>query len=287
LSRLTLPLLALAAFAALGSACASAPATAPPFELSPLTATPTQQVRPGAFVWVDLVTDDVARAKAFYGKLFGWTFQGDDYVSVLHDGKAIGGIVRVARLEERRRSQWIANLSVADVDRAAEVARKNGGEIRTGPVDAPQRGRLALVSDPGGASVVLLRAEGGDPPDREAAVGDWLWRELWTQDPEAASGFYAKLVSWESDNVQLDGQTYRLFKNYDAPQAGLVEAPADVKPLWLPYVRVADAADTARRAEALGARVVLSDEFRAILVDPTGAAIGVQFWDDARLERKP
>lgn len=287
MNRLALPLLVLAAGAALASACASAPAMAPPFELSPITTAATGQVRPGAFVWVDLVTDDVARAKAFYGKLFGWSFEGDDYVRVLHAGQPIGGIVSVARLEKRRRSQWIASLSVADVNRAAEVAEQNGGDVRTGPQDAPRRGRLALVSDPGGANVLLLRADSGDPPDRDPAVGDWLWRELWTHDPTAASGFYGKLVSWERENVQLDGQTYRIFKNSEAPQAGLVEAPADVKPLWLPYVRVANAEEIARRAEALGARVVVSDAFRAILVDPTGAAIGVQFWDDARLEPRP
>jgi hypothetical protein len=285
-NRRALSWLALTIGTVLTAACASAPAQAPRFTLPQLTKEPTQQVRPGAFVWVDLVTDDVARAKTFYGELFGWTFQGDDYVSVLRNGAAIGGIVPLER-REKQRSQWVANLSVADVDRAAEVARKHGGAVETGPMDAPERGRLALLSDPGGAAVLVLRSGSGDPPDREPVVGGWLWRELWTHDAEVATDFYAKLVSWEREDIQLDGQTYRVFKNAEAPQAGLIQAPEDVKPNWLPYVRVEDAADTARRAEALGARVVMRDAYRAILVDPTGAAIGVQFWDDKRLERQP
>lgn len=286
MKRRALSWLALAASTALAAACAGPPAMAPRFELPPLTAAAAQPVRPGAFVWVDLVTDDVAKAKAFYGKLFGWTFQGDDYVSVLHDGAPIAGMVPIARLGEPR-SEWVANLSVADVDQAAQVAREHGGEIQRGPVDAPHRGRLALLSDPAGAAVLLLRAGGGDPPDREPRVGDWLWRELWTHDPDASIDFYTKLVPWERENIQLDGNTYPILKIGDAPQAGLMAAPEDVDPLWLPYVRVEDVADTARRAEALGARVVLRDAHTSILVDPTGAAIGVQFWDASRVERTP
>jgi len=285
-NRRALSRLALAACAVLASACAAAPAQPPRFELPPLTTAASQPVRPGAFVWVDLVTDDLARAKAFYGELFGWTFQGDGYVSVLHDGTPIAGMVPVAQLPERR-SEWVANLSVTDVDRAAELAQQHGGEVQRGPVDAPRRGRLALLSDPAGAAVLLLRAGGGDPPDREPGVGEWLWRELWTPDPDAAVGFYAKLVPWQRENIQLDGHSYSIVKAGGAPQAGLVTAPEDVDPLWLPYVRVEDVAATARRAEALGARVVLRDAYTSILVDPTGAAIGVQFWDASRVERTP
>ena len=31
---------------------------------------------PGTFCWTDLGTTDVDGAKAFYGDLFGWTFEG-------------------------------------------------------------------------------------------------------------------------------------------------------------------------------------------------------------------
>ena len=62
------------------------------------------------------------------------------------------------------------------------------------------------------------------------------------------------------------------------PRAGVVEAPAEVDPQWLPYVRVQDPALIAERATALGGRVVLQDDDAVILVDPTGAPIGVQVW---------
>ena len=47
-------------------------------------------------------------------------------------------------------------------------------------------------------------------------------------------------------------------------------------------MRVADAPALARRAQELGARVVLQDETAAILVDPTGAAVGLQFWPEKK-----
>ena len=168
---------------ALGAACAT---PAPP-RIPPVTETPTQLTSPGKFVWNDLVTQDVERAKSFYGALFGWTFAADDdrYTRVLRDGTAIAGIVSAA--DPKRRSEWVGNLSVTDVDRAAALVREHGGVVERKPVDAPDRGRLAVVSDPEGALVLLLRTSSGDPPDAEPPIGSWLWRELWAHDPGAWS----------------------------------------------------------------------------------------------------
>jgi predicted enzyme related to lactoylglutathione lyase len=268
---------------ALGSACAS---SQPP-RIPPLTEKPTQLVTPGKFVWIDLLTDDVTGAKSFYGALFDWTFEGDGrYVRVLQEGTPIAGIVRIDHpADPERKSEWVGNLSVTDVDRAAALVRERGGSVERGPIDAPERGRLALVSDPGGAALLLLRASGGDPPDREPPPGRWLWRELWTHDVESAIDFYAELAGYELETIQLQGHPYRVLKRGEVPRAGLVQAPQEVSPIWLPYVRVEDPAGTVARARTLGARVVLEDEDAAILVDPTGAAIGVQAWAGRDVER--
>jgi len=266
---------------------ASACATSRVSSLPPVTQEPTQLVLPGKFVWADLVTDHVEDAESFYGALFGWTFEDDPggYVRVLQDGVPIASIVRLEHPPDRlRHSAWVANLSVADVDRAAELVVERGGSLERGPRDVPPRGRLALVSDADGALVLLVRASGGDPPDAEPPVDRWLWRELWTHDVESAIGLYSELVGYESEAVDLGGQPYRVFKQGDVPRAGVVEAPKEVHSLWLPYVRVKDAAAAAARAETLGARVVLQDDDAAILIDPTGAAIGVHAWSGRRAE---
>ena len=64
----------------------------------PITDAPAAVRTPGRFVWADLVTNDVGTAAAFYGKVFGWTFETygpkDDrktYTQVSADGVPIGG----------------------------------------------------------------------------------------------------------------------------------------------------------------------------------------------------
>lgn len=251
-----------------------------------LTASPTNATHVGQWVWVDLVTQDIGRARQFYGALFGWTFDGNDrYSRILNEGRAIGGMIPAS--DPERGSEWIGNLSVADVDASVAVVRDAGGKLEGGPLDAPNRGRLAGVTDPEGAMLLLLRAEGGDPPDEDAKLGDWLWRELHTHDVRGAARFYAALVGYDTEVVDLAGRPYGLLTRGGEPQAGLVKAPDEVHPLWLPIVRVRDPEAVAERASKLGGRIVMIHEQDAVLVDPTGAPFGVRRWtrrDKAELE---
>jgi predicted enzyme related to lactoylglutathione lyase len=258
----------------IGSACASPP---PPW-LPPVTPTPTPHVNTGKFVWSDLVTQDVDAAKAFYSELFGWTFSDTDrYTLILRDSEPIGGILKAR--DPKRRSEWVGNLSVADVDRAAELARQQGGVVETEPVDAPSRGRIAVISDPEGALVLLLRSSAGDPADAEAPLNSFFWWELWSQDTDSATRFYAGLADYETETTVFREQSYHVLKRGEVPRAGILLAPPDVPPQWLPYVRVADAEALADRAAELGGRVYVEDSRSAILVDPTGAPIAIQVWD--------
>ncbi|MCZ6756199.1 MAG: VOC family protein [Gemmatimonadetes bacterium] len=268
------------------NACAGPVVTVPP-----LTPTPSGTHRVGKFVWQDLLTDDVAAAKRFYAGLFGWEFAvADDdstYTVILHRGRAIGGMVATADLEAHvNSSQWLGSLSVADVDRAVDVVKNSGGAVRATPRDLPERGRIAVVTDPQGALVAFVRSGGGDPDDREAMPGEWLWSELWTTDTDAAMSFYETLVGYTRQRVD-GGVTvpYYLLSAGDAPRAGVLEIPFDgVRPNWLPYVRVDDPAALAARVESLGGRVLIPvrEETRggtvALIADPTGGVLAIQKW---------
>ncbi len=262
---------------ALGLLSSLACATSPSISFPPIGGAATHAIQPGRFVWLDLVTPDVESAQAFYGGLFGWTFEsGSDYVTVLHAGAPIAGMVS---REVAEGSLWISSLSVVDVDRAAERVRQAGGIVRRGPLDAGERGRMALVTDPGGALVLLLRATGGDPPDVRAEPGGWLWRELWTHDVSEALAFYTSVVDYERREVSFRGGTYTVLETNGEPRAGVAELPdPEIRSNWLPYVRVKDPDRTVTRAETLGARVLVRDENAAILLDPNGAPLGIQRW---------
>lgn len=263
------------------AACASTPVR----RLPPVTPEPTGIELPGKFIWIDLITQDVDAAKRFYGDLFDWTFRdGDRYTEVLHEGRAIAGVVPAPDADQG--SEWVGNLSVANVDDAARAFGAAGGLIEIGPVDAPDRGRMALVSDREGALLLLVRSSQGDPIDEEPGLGSWLWRELWTHDVSAAVAFYSAIGGYQSREVDLDGAPYRVLLDGDLPRAGIVEAPPHVSPLWLPYVRVDQIERVAGKAESLGARIVMQHERSAILVDPTGAPFAIQVWKGRQREQE-
>src|SRR4026209_2020374 len=98
----------------------AAPVSAAAPELPPLNDPPTSARLPGKFVWVDLLTPDVARAEAFYGQLFGWTFrQTGDYTLAFLGEEPMAGMLRVAaKAGESRSARWVGYVSVPDVSAA-------------------------------------------------------------------------------------------------------------------------------------------------------------------------
>ena len=253
-------------------------ATPPPLPLlPPVSQTPTGFVTPGKFVWGDLISQDVEASKAFYGALFGWTFETNDrYTTVTNRGVPIAGIVKAR--DKERGSEWLGNLSVADVDRAAASYSEHGGLVEREPVDAPDRGKIALVSNKGGAALLLVRASGGDPPDADPVVGGWLWWELWTHDVEGSMNRLVEIAGYQRETVDLRNESYRVLRDAKARRAGIMQAPPEVYPTWLPYFRVDDVDATAKQAVALGARLIEQSERDAILVDPNRAEFAIGFW---------
>jgi len=267
---------------ALLAACSRQPA----MEMAPGTADHT----PGRFVWYDLVTDDVDAASVFYGALFDWDFEElpgrpNRFVVIRRAGVPIGGMVQLKRDNpDSTGSQWIASLSVTDVDATARLFVSRGGTVLGGPADVALRGRVAVVSDPQGAVLALVRTEHGDPQEREPAMDDWLWQELWTTDGPSALAFYQDMAGYSSQTIEVEAGAYHVLQRDGHSYAGLAQLPWDsVPPRWLPYVRVEDPRAVVRLVETLGGRVVLSpDQIRrgtaAVIEDPTGGILAVQQW---------
>jgi len=270
--------------AAMPAGCAATKAVVPP--VSPSA---DGSHIPGKFVWLDLVTGDLGAAKKFYGEMFGWTFDPvegvDNYVIVLHEGQPIGGILETERADGEKGGQWLAYVSVADVDDAVRRFEDDGGKLHRGPLDIPGRGRAALVSDAQGAYLALLRSSSGDPPDgRLPGEGRFMWIDYVANDVERAFSFYGGLFAWSHELRDAVGEReYHVFSQAGRPRAGLFKNPwPNVKPNWLPYVRVADTAAMTARARELGATVIVEprSELRggsvAVVLDPSGAALVLQ-----------
>ena len=278
------PLLAAAALLLL-AACQSMP-------FPPISEPPSNQHLPGKFVWHELVTPDVAAAKTFYGGLFGWTFRDIEGYTVIHNGEQrIGGIVPAGRASKADSARWVLSVSVKDVDESVVTAEELGGKRMSGPMDLQPRGRFALIADNRDAQLGLLHATAGDPPDRPPGIGDWLWHELWSNDLPAAERFYTDLFGYQSGSVELairNKVDYRVLRKDGKPRAGIGQIPwENVPDQWMPYVRVADVADTVARAERLGGKVYMKpaddegNDAKALIADPNGAILMVEEWDGA------
>ena len=267
--------------------------------LPAVTDTPSGQFQPGKIIWRDLLTDTPAESRRFYEELFGWTFQSvgnllnfgtdDTYTLIRHNGRLIGGMVDANQLNsEVEISQWVVVMSVEDVDAAAEVFRAQGGNVLTPPTDLSDRGRLAVVTDPQGALLALLQTNDGDPADREPEYGDFLWDELWTTDPEAASSFYRQVASFELADTPVQSapeSSYRALESGGRPRVGMMAHPFDTaQPVWVTYIRVEDPAAITARVISLGGEIFVDARQRpvggqaALIAGPSGAGIALQTW---------
>jgi hypothetical protein len=276
-AALLLPIVALAAASALLAAAPEAP----------------RPNLPGKFVWHDLLTTDSPAVEKFYAGLFGWTFEvqkgrENPYKVIRLAGVPVGGIVDVsAKKSEVPSSTWLSYISVADVDKAVAGFRGGSGKVLREPGPVGSSATAAVVVDPQGAILGLAKIAKGDPPDVDLVPeGSFLWMEYVAQDAPGAIAFYKDALGYIVERIDGGAAVeYYALKVGDKPRAGLYATPwKEVRSNWLPYVRVADAAAAAKKAEALGGRVLLAPkpEVRngtlAIVTDPSGAALALQKW---------
>jgi len=113
---------------------------------------------PGAMIWNELNTADLAKSKQFYGEVFGWTFAGgDDYGEAQVAGRTIAGIMpRPAEMPKEVPDHWGVYFGSADVDASVKKVTDSGGQLLAGPTDIPQ-GRFAVVMDPQGAAFGIFK----------------------------------------------------------------------------------------------------------------------------------
>ena len=114
----------------------------------------------GHFYWNELMTRDVAGAKAFYGETLGWSYEampmgeGMTY-DVIQDGeKPVGGIFDIAKDDQGGMPEgWFAYIAVDDVEARLAKVEAAGGKILRPPFNVPEVGLIAIVQDRTGALI--------------------------------------------------------------------------------------------------------------------------------------
>lgn len=120
----------------------------------------------GSVCWYELTTQHVDAAKPFYEELFGWNLQPSKLSPVPYDEihvgeKAIGGMLRIDESWgpdwASMPSHWMTYIAVDNCDATVESIKANGGNICIPAFDAPNVGRIAVCSDPAGATFSIIQ----------------------------------------------------------------------------------------------------------------------------------
>jgi predicted enzyme related to lactoylglutathione lyase len=258
---------------------------------------PQQRSEPnptGDFIWYELMTSDPDGAKAFYEAVVGWTignaepaFNGYRMIG-RPDGKSAGGLLPLtAEMQQHgARPTWLGYVNVADVDDTVAAIERAGGKALMPAFDIPSIGRIAMVADPQGAVLYVMKPS--PPAGQEKHASDVFatdqpqrmsWNELSTTDPAAARRFYSEQFGWVSDEFMDMGPMgeYRFLDHHGVRIGALCGVMQGRPPSWRHYIRVPSIEAAKAAAEHGGGTItngphqVPSGDWIVIGTDPQGA----------------
>jgi uncharacterized protein len=122
---------------------------------------------PGTVNWHELMTPDLAKARAFYSELFGWEIE--EYpmprgtYTVFKSGEASRGGATATPENLGNLAAWTVYFEVEDCDGTVEKIKGAGGSVQFGPEFAETVGKFATIADPQGASFAILEPDPNVP----------------------------------------------------------------------------------------------------------------------------
>lgn len=221
----------------------------------------------GHFAWYELITTDVAAAKAFYTKVIGWGAQdasvpGGTYVLFTTGNAVVAGLMGLPDGAQATgaKPHWVGYVAVQDVDAAVAHIRRLGGVVHIPPTDIPNISRFAVFADPQTATLALLTSHTPDhaQPADVSAPGRVGWHELFAADWEQALTFYRELFGWQKADAEIgEPGTYQLFATGAQTIGGMLTKPPIMPvPFWLYYFNVDNIEAAAKRVEAGGGKIL-------------------------------
>jgi uncharacterized protein len=221
--------------------------------------------RQGRFTWYELITTDMAAAKAFYARVVGWGTRDAStpdmaYTLFTARDSAVSGLMDLP--EDARKMgatpRWVGYIGVDDLDATADRARRLGGAVYVPPTDS-NIGRISVVADPQTATLAMvegLKSGQGQPaaPGEPGRVG---WHELLAADWEKVFAFYGGLFGWQKVDAEIGvTDTYQLFGAGGQTIGGMItKRPIDPIPFWLYYFNTGDIDAAADRVKAAGGEI--------------------------------
>jgi predicted enzyme related to lactoylglutathione lyase len=243
----------------------------------------------GAPTWIDLTTSDVNRGRQFYGAVFGWTFDspGPDYGGYLNaykDGKLVAGMMQKDP-QWNVPDSWTTYFHTPDVKATLAKATAAGGTSYTDALEVPEKGWMAMLTDPAGAVFGLWQPTGhlGFEVVDEAAAP--VWHQLTSRDYAKALDFYREVFGWQTQ-TEADNPEFRYTTAvFDGqPLLGLMDGasflPDGVPSNWVFFLGAEDVDKTIGLIVDNGGSVIRPAEDTpygrlAAVADPTGAGFNL------------
>lgn len=216
----------------------------------------------GTPCWVDLGVDDMDKARAFYGELFGWQMdpgppEAGGYTMCLKGARSAAGVGPKQQPEQP--SAWVTYLAADDVEDAVAKVKEHGGQVLMEPMDVMEVGRMAIAVDPAGSVFGIWQAGEHHGVGIADEPGSLTWSEHMSRDWETSKQFYASVFGWEFDDMSEGEFEYAAF-TVDGNTAGGIGAltddtPEEVPAHWRTYFHVEDVDASVTTVERLGGSV--------------------------------
>jgi hypothetical protein len=246
----------------------------------------------GGFVWYELLTTDVAAAKAFYGAVIGWGAQDAStpnlaYALFSAGNAPVSGLMELP--DDARKlgatPRWVGYVGVDDVDQTADRIKRLGGAVYVPPTDS-NIGRISVVADPQSATLAVVKGlkPGLQQPVELGESGQVGWHELLAANWQTAFAFYREVFDWQQAAPEIGPMnSYQLISAGGQTIGGIfTKLPTVPLPFWLYYFNVGDIDVAAERVKSSGGRVAqgpveLPDgSWIARCIDPQGAMFALQ-----------
>lgn len=219
-----------------------------------------------AVVHFEVIGTDTEQLNKFYGELFGWHVEHMpemNYGAVdTHAGTGINGGLGTSQ----DGAQFVTfYIEVDDIDAVLAKIEKAGGKTIQPKMEIPNVVTFAQFSDPAGNRIGLVKNESTPEGHNVVSAGtnpEVGWFEVLGTDADALAKFYTKLFGWKTDRHEMPGGM--VYHEVDTnskdkgTKGGIGNAPG-VTNACLVYAGVDDITATLKRAEELGAKVVMPE----------------------------
>lgn len=250
--------------------------------------------RLGAVLSADVAVPEHEREVRFYSHVLGtgdvplWR---EDLMNNV--GMPIIGLGQRTAEFEQLPLQWMPHIQVADVAASVERATDLGGRVLMHEVGEDGASQWAILLDPNGAAFGIIPVvpadamPGNESPGEAAPIGCIGWLDLTVSNASATRDFYRQVIGWSVQDVEMgEGEgsyaDFNMLGEDGEPAAGVCHARGvnvGLPPVWMIYLPVGDLAESVRRVDAGGGKVIKStrgkngDLVYVAIEDPAGACL--------------